>query len=245
MSATEAKDLESRKRDALKCLCEFVSKVKNLIESISAESLIEGGGINPYMVKTLGMKSIKEAVNFFVHRRVERSLGTSFGIVLDNLIRVLLGGMKGKDLTKQYGNWIGWWDAVLPDRKIVISIKSGPADMDKDQVLYFAERAREARKHGFRPFLVFAYGKHAFPVIERYLREEGFPPDEYLRIGREIFEEFLLDSEYYKEVLRICEVAGKDIGDVFELIEKKIESLTEELEKRYQGSLDRLLENTL
>ncbi|MEM2276849.1 MAG: PmeII family type II restriction endonuclease [Thermoproteota archaeon] len=228
---------------ALRRVKEFVSRAKELIEEISADDLIEKGGVNPYMAKALGMKTVDEVVEFFVSRRVERSLGTSFGNVLDDVIRILLSGLRGKELVRQYGNWIKWWDVVLPDRRIVISVKSGPADMDKDQVLYFAQRAGEAEAKGFRPFLVFAYGKRAFPVIENYLREEGYDPEKYLRMGKGVFKEFLTDPAYYKTALKVFSTAGEEAGDIFELIEEKVKALTEELKKRYNNDVNRMIED--
>jgi hypothetical protein len=232
-----------KKSVALDRVREFVNRSRELIEGISVEDLVEKGGVNPYLAKALGMRTIGEVVEFFVSRRVERSLGTSFGNVLDDVIRVLLGGRKGRELSARYGVWVGWWDIVLEDKKVVISVKSGPADMDKDQVLYFAQRAREAEGKGYRPFLVFAYGKQAFPVIEGYLRREGFAPEEYLRIGRAVFEEFLEDPAYYREALEVFSTAGRETGDIFALIEEKVKELTKLLEEKYGNDVNRMLED--
>jgi hypothetical protein len=240
---TDYLDLERARREALGRVRRFVIKAKELIEDISVNDLIEKGGVNPYMAKALGMKTIDEVVEFFVNRRVERSLGTSFGNVLGDVIRILVGGKAGKDLVYKYGNWMKWWDVVLPEKKIVISVKSGPADMDKDQVEYFAERAREAEAQGFFPFLVFAYGKRAFPVIENYLRNKGYPPEKHLRIGRAVFEEFLRDPTYYKSVLEVFQIAGEEAGDIFSLIEGKMNSLTEILKKHYNNDVKRMIED--
>ncbi|MEM2615107.1 MAG: PmeII family type II restriction endonuclease [Nitrososphaerota archaeon] len=228
---------------ALRRVRKFVERAKELVEKISVDNLIEEGGVNPYMAKALGMRTIEEVVEFFVNRRVERSLGTSFGNVLDDVIRILLGGEKGRDLASKYGKWIKWWDIVLVSRKAVLSVKSGPADMDKDQVIYFVERAREAIQNGFFPFLVFAYGKQAFPVIEGYLRKEGLDPKRHLRIGKAVFEEFLSDSQYYREVLSIFHTAGVEAGDIFEIIEEKVKSLTEELKMKYGNDVNKMLED--
>jgi hypothetical protein len=237
------RETDEARQEVLERVRRFVLNAKKLIEEISADELVEKGGVNPYMAKALGMRTIDEVVEFFVSRRVERSLGTSFGNVLDDVIRILLGGVRGKDLTAQYGEWIKWWDIVLPGERVVISVKSGPADMDKDQVVYFAQRAREAIEEGFRPYLVFAYGKRAFSVIENYLSKEGLDPKEYLRIGKGVFEEFLGDSSYYREVLRMFSTAGEEAGDIFELVEGKVRSLTDELKRRYGGDVDRMLED--
>jgi hypothetical protein len=221
----------------------FVYRSRELIERISAEDLVQKGGVNPYLARALGMRTVGEVVEFFVGRRVERSLGTSFGNVLDDVLRILLGGRKGKDISASHGGWIAWWDIVLQDRKVVISVKSGPADMDKDQVLYFAQRAREAEEKGFKPFLVFAYGKEAFPVIEEYLKRGGFAPEAYLRIGSGVFQEFLADPRYHKKALEVFGAAGERAGDILMLLEEKVKELTETLEGRYGGDVNRMLED--
>lgn len=233
----------SAELEALTQVRAFILKARRLIESISVEDLVDEGGVNPYMAKALGMRTVEEVVEFFVGRRVERSLGTSFGNVLDNAIRILLGGARGRELTGTYGAWISWWDVVLPDRGVVISVKSGPADMDKDQVEYFAQRAREAEGKGFRPFLAFAYGKRAFPIIESYLRKRGLPPEEYLRVGKDVFREFLADPLYYRRALRLFSAAGEGAGDIFTLIEGKTRELAAELKKRYGDDVNRMLED--
>jgi hypothetical protein len=231
------------KQEALERVRRFILQAKELVDGISVDDLIEKGGVDPYLARALGMRTIDEIVEFFVNRRVERSLGTSFGYVLDDVIRILIRGQKGKDLVSKYGNWIKWWDVVHPNEKVVISVKSGPSDMDKDQVLYFVQRAREAESNGFRPFLVFAYGKRAFPVIENYLRSNGFDPENYLRIGKAVFEEFLGNSEYYKEALSIFSIAGGEAGDIFAAIEERVKALTGELKKRFGEDVNKMLED--
>jgi hypothetical protein len=238
-----SRGLNTKEQEALARIKKFVTRTRGLIEELSAEDLTEKGGVNPYMAKALGMKTIDDVVEFFVNRRVERSLGTSFGNVLNDVIKILLGGLKGSSLVQKYGNWIRWWDIVLLDRKAVISVKSGPADMDKDQVVYFAQRATEAKEKGFHPFLVFAYGKQAFPLIEGYLRKEGFDPEKHLLIGKTVFEHFLASPEHYKDVLNLFSIAGAEAGDIFELIEKKIIVLTNELKKKYNNDVNRMLED--
>ena len=232
-----------REAEALARIKEFVSRAKGLIDEITPEQLINEGGVNPYMAKTLGMKTIDEVVMFFVNRRVERSLGTSFGNVLDDVVGILLGGVKGRHICKSHGAWLKWWDSVLLDKKVVMSIKSGPADMDKDQVELFSQRAKEAEAKGFKPFLVFAYGKQAFPVIEGYLNKFGYPPAEYLRIGKAVFEEFQPEKDYYKKVLKVFDTAGEDSGDIFAMVEEKTKTITEDIKRRYKGDVNKMLED--
>ncbi|MCX6767118.1 MAG: PmeII family type II restriction endonuclease [Candidatus Micrarchaeota archaeon] len=230
-----------REKEALARITKFVENAENLIEKISAEDLIEKAGVNPYLAEALGMETIDEIVGFFLQRRVERTLSTSFGSVLEDSLRILLGGAKGKELGPKYGDWIKWWDIVIPDKKVAISAKSGPADMDKDQVKHFLVRAREAERKGFRVYLVFAYGKRASPLVAAYLEKGGLDPKKYLRIGKGVFREFLNDPAYHEKTLGIFFAAGKGAGNVFEAAEEKTRKITDEFNKRYAGNTKRML----
>lgn len=236
--------LGQREARVLARVREFVLRARELIDSITVRDLIDEGGLNPYMARALGMKTVEEVVEFFIYRRVERSLGTSFGAVLEDMLRILLGGVRGKDLKHKYGDWVGWWDIVLEDRRVVASVKSGPADMDKDQVMYFAQRAKEAIERGWTPFLLFAYGKKVFPVVEQYLRRSGLDPEKHLRVGKEIFREFLGNESYYERLLEILGEAGRGAGDIMDLIEEKAKRLANEIKKTYGEDLEKVLKAT-
>jgi len=248
-------DDERREMLALRHIRDFVKHAKELIEGIRPENLIEEGGLNPYMVAALGVDSIEEAVELFVYRRVERSLGTSFGNVIEAFLRDLLGGKSGKDMDprcRRRGGkkpWICWWDIIIPrefekDGKkykgIAISVKSGPADLNKDIIERFIQHAREAEYNGYKPYLVLTYGKRAFTVAESTLRTWGLDPKEYLLVGRDIFKEFLGDPNYYERAIDLMRSVSGEI-DIFELMEKKIKELTEKLKERYGDDLIRLL----
>jgi len=72
------------------------------------------------MIAVLGVNTIEDVVELFIYRRVERSLSTSFGNVIEAFLRDLLGGKSGKDMDsgckKREGKkpWICWWDIVIP-----------------------------------------------------------------------------------------------------------------------------------
>jgi hypothetical protein len=244
-------------RQALQHIREFVAKVKGLIEGITVENLIEEGGINPYMVAALNISSMEEIAELFVYRRVERSLGTSFGYVIEAFLRDLLGGRSGKDYpgcgsrSRKQQNWICWWDIVIERESeeegkkykgIVLSVKSGPADVDKDIVERFVEHAREAMQNSYKPYLVLTYGKRAFAVAESTLRSHGLDPRKYLLVGRDIFRTFLGDPNLYDTVIDLIRGAGGQV-DIFDLIEKKVKELAEELRKRYGDDVTKLLKD--
>ena len=250
-----ARDNELR---ALSHIQDFIRRAKGLIEEIKVEHLFEEGGLNPYLVAALGIDSIEDVVELFVYRRVERSLGTSFGNVIEAFLRDLLGGRSGKEIDPKCRQersvskpWICWWDIVLSAqvekggkkyRGIVISVKSGPADFNKDIVERFIQHAKEAEEHEYKPYLVLTYGKKVFTVAESTLKAWGLDPKEYLLVGREVFKEFLQDPNYYDRVIELMRSVSGEI-DIFGLIQNKIRELTEELTKRYGNDVTRLLKD--
>ena len=251
---------EKRRQVALRHIRSFIERARELVMEINVDHLIEEGGLNPYMVAALGLNTMEEVAELFVYRRVERSLGTSFGNVIEAYLRDLLGGKSGKDYpgcsgpaVKRVGarEWICWWDIVLDQEfeldgkkytRACISVKSGPADINKDIVERFIEHAREAEGHGCKPFLVLTYGKRAFTVAESTLRLWGLNPREYLLVGRDLFKTFFGSPEYYDAVIEDIMSVSTEL-DLFDLIEKKISELTEELKKRYGDDVRRLLKD--
>ena len=253
------KPLDEREKQAIEIIKEFSIKPKELIEKITVEGLIHEGGVNPYLAKSFGFTSIEEVVEFFLMRRIERSLGTSFGTVLEKFICKIVGGLNCKDLDplcrkKNYPNkpWYCWWDVLLNKpftegekkwKGIVISIKSGPADMDKDQVEHFKEEATKAEGEGYRPYLSLVYGKQAWGVISGTMKNKGLDPSKYLRIGKEIFKEFLGDETYYNRALELFSQGGLK-EDLFEMIEKKKKEMSASLKEKYGNDLEKLLKDT-
>ncbi|MEM0463629.1 hypothetical protein [Pyrobaculum sp.] len=239
---------------ALRHIREFASRAAELIMGITPEDLVEEGGLNPYMVASLGINNIRDAVELFVYRRVERSLGTSFGNAIEAFLRDLLGGISGKDhreCKRQRGkSWMCWWDVVVEGeyvetakryKGIVLAVRSGPADFNKDIVERFVQHAREAEQNGYRPYLVLTYGKRAFGVAESTLRSKGLDPQNYMLVGREVFRR-LLGQDLYDDVVEKIFSASKGL-DIFGLMEKKVEELTAQLRDRYGDDIRKLLKD--
>jgi hypothetical protein len=91
---------------------------------------------------------------------------------------------------------------------VVLSVKSGPADVNKGIVDMFVEYAREAIENDYRPYLVLTYGKRAFTVAESTLRSRSLDPRKYLLVSRDIFKAFLGDSSLYDTVIDLIRGAG-------------------------------------
>lgn len=127
MTETEEK-LETAREEINKSL----AKISENISSISLDTL-EEGTMNPYLIKGVGL-TVDEAIEFYVWQRAGRSITTSFGSILEKSIRILSGAKKSK-----------WWDIETANNEYA-SIKSGPRDMDKDQVEHFADRGENLKE---------------------------------------------------------------------------------------------------
>ncbi len=147
-------------------------------------------------------------------------------------------------------SWICWWDVVIERgheeggkryRGIVLAVRSGPADFNKDIVERFVQHAREAEQNGYKPYLVLTYGKRAFGIAESTLRSWGIEPQQYILVGREVFRRFL-GKDLYNDVVERILSASRGL-DIFGLIEKKIEELTAQLRNRYGDDIRELLKD--
>lgn len=243
-------EIKERVERALVAFREFSAKVADKVRGIKAHDILEGG-VNPYLFASLGVKSFKDMAYFFVQKRVERSLGTSFGSVIEEFLRELLNGKSGKDYpgckgrgTKQ---WICWWDIVIDGeheergstfRGRVVSVKSGPADINKDILSEFARGASEAEKQGYRPYLVLTYGSQAFSVINTLktsLEKSGAKwanPTDYVLVGRRVYE-VLLGYDVYDYVIQRAAEVGVNV-DLRGLIEGKVNEVATELGKQFK-----------
>lgn len=212
--------------------------VKN-IQKLTAKRLIAESAINPFLVRAMGIKDFDSLAKFYVYQRVGRSIMTSFGTAIEHMIRDLVSGNETK-----------WWDvvAVINKKPHYISVKSGPRDMDKDQVTYFANQAKKAMANDAAaiPIIAMGYGKSPWPIVPQTLQNEGLSPNKHLFIGQELYEYITGKKDYHKRLLEIVnEAADEALKDckIIEIIEAKIEEISKEFEKNYK-TIDDLLFDT-
>jgi len=242
-------EVRERVERALVAFREFSAKVADKVRGIKVDDILEGG-VNPYLFASLGVKDFEDVAYFFVQKRVERSLGTSFGSVIEEFLRELLSGKSGKEYPGCKGRgakgWICWWDIVLEGeyeergvkfRGRVISVKSGSANVSKETLEDFARRAAEAERHGYRPYLALMYGKKVFNIIgvlKSSLKSAGArweDPGDYVLVGRRVYE-VLLGYDVYDHVMQKAIEIGVRMN-FRDLIEKKINEILLELNKRF------------
>jgi len=247
-------EMKKREEAVENVVSEFKKTSLDKITDINAQTMIDEGGINPYLAISLDMRTIEEVVEFFFNRKVERSLGTSFGTVLEKFIMSIFDGVSGKDMDddckKRSKPWVCWWDVAIKKgfleegikyKGLLMAVKSGPSTMNADTVNTFISKAEVAEKNDYRPLLIFAYGKEASGVIKGTLKKKGYPANKYVRVGMEIFGEFFDNPEYYLNSLELFSV-GEDV-DLFETIKSQKIKVLLEMNKKY-SSVEELFEDT-
>lgn len=216
----------------------FVRNGLKNINELTAEKLIEEASINPFLVKALGITDFDSLARFYVYQRIGRSLVTSFGMtVMEQIVKTLSGGKKGQ-----------WWDIKIPagnDKTYYISVKSGPRDMDKDQVVHFSSQAKElvSKDKKAIPLIAMCYGKEPLGPIASTLRGEGLDPAETTLTGKELYETLTGKKDFHIELLELTgKVALKTLENrkFIDIIENKIKEIAEHFTSKYE-TVDHLL----
>lgn len=217
----------------------FVNNGMDNIKELTAETMVKEASINPFLVKALGITDFDSLARFYVYQRIGRSLVTGFGmIVMEHFVRTLGGGKKGQ-----------WWDIKIPreDKILHISVKSGPRDMDKDQVVHFAREARTLIKENSSavPLIAMCYGREPLGVIAGTLRNEGFDPDETTLTGKELYKTLTGQPDYHIKLMELTgRVALKTLQEkkFIDIIESKVKEIAEDFKRKYKTVDDLLLD---
>ena len=221
-----------------KLLEKFITRAAKIIDGLSAEKMIQESAINPVLAKALGFTDFRSLSRFYVYQRISRSLVTSFGTYMENLVKIIVDGEKGK-----------WWDVTKKTPKVnyYVSVKRGPRDMNKDQTVEFSRRAKKVMQEDPKalPFIAMGYGKEAWPVITGTLRSQGLDPKKHSYVGKDLYRLLSGDKNYYKKLLDfVVNVESKVIGKktILQLMDNKVNEITKVFEKKYKAVDDLLLD---
>jgi hypothetical protein len=126
-----------------------------------------------------------------------------------------------------------------------MAVKSGPQDMDKDQVEVFARRARTLMRQDPKalPIIAMAYGREAWPIIMSTLRNERLDPMKHVYVGKELYQRLTGKPQHHRTVLTWLDAAaelavpGSSLGNA---IEERVNVIANEFSSRYRD-MDELL----
>ncbi len=200
------------------------------LDNISELSL-DKINMNPFLIRALNLKTPKEVIRFNAYQTITRSIVTSMGTALEYMV-----GNSGARMGKK-GEW---YDVVKKIDKSTywIQVKSGPNNINKDQLEKFAENfAKTEEEENQYARLGIVYGKRdlntvSIGLVKKYLKNWK----KQLLVGSELWKFVSREKNYHVKVLKwIDEVATEILRNksIDGEISQSISKLTREFEEKY------------
>jgi len=205
----------------------FVERQLEMISALTIESL----NCNPILISALKLQTPRELVKFYTYQAVSRSIVTSLGFLVQNLL--LYSGENIFDAKDEESGDGTKWDLVKEktgEIRTWIEVKSGPNDLDKAQVLHYKKEIEQIEKDGEKAFIGETYGRRDANTITHGLYKQYLPRwEERTLIGTELWDFISDDPVYHEKLIRLL----TDTADVLlnnhslvEVIDAKVLDLT-------------------
>ncbi len=187
--------------------------------------------MNPFLIRALNLKTPKEVIRFNAYQTITRSIVTSMGTSLEYMV-----GNSGARMGKK-GEW---YDVVkkIGESTYWIQVKSGPNNINKDQIEKFAEKfAKTEEEKNQYARLGIVYGKRdldtvSIGLVKNYLKNW----EEQLLVGSELWEFVSCEENYHVKVLKWIDDVATEIlqnKSIDGEISRSISKLTREFVKKY------------
>lgn len=212
----------------LSILCTNFTKVQlNMVRNLTLDKVSP----NPLLIKSLNLTTPKECVTFNLYALITRSVVTSMGFFVEKLL------MSSSDSVEKMKDGWDLLKVTEDNQKHWIQVKSGPNDMDKDQVVYWSQMIQAAENNGDRAYIGITYGKRdndtvTLGLFRNYLENW----ESKTLIGRELWDFVADDEEYHKTLFSTLYECGKTVltnHSFCEEIDKCILRMTEEFISKY------------
>lgn len=212
----------------VKLLCRnFTQTQLNLVQNLVFEKVSP----NPLLIKSLNLTTPRECVEFNVYAYVTRSIVTSMGFLVEHLL------VSSSDDVEKIKNG---WDLVKTTsdgKQHFIQVKSGPNDMDKDQVITWNDEIKKAIEKGDNAYIGITYGKRdndtvTIGLFKRYLENW----EQHTLIGRELWDFLSGDPHFHEKLFQTlweCGVSVLKDHSLCEEINRCIDRLTGEFIEKY------------
>jgi len=155
---------------------------------------------NPFLIRALNLDTPEEVVRLNVYMATTRSIVTSMGFFIQD---ILLSSSE----TVENGPRNSGWDLIKTTptgERCWLQIKSGPNNMDKDQIVYWAEKIQEKISAGDRAYIGITYGKRTNVTVTIGLLKQLLPDWEMRTlIGRELWDFLSEDPDYSSQLFEI------------------------------------------
>jgi type II restriction endonuclease EcoO109I-like protein len=235
VKALQASGVLSAKRDTSENFLvliarDFVRKQTKMLDSLTLDRMSP----NPLLIRCLNLKTSREVVELNVYMFATRSIVTSMGFFVEKLL------LTSSSTVSRAGDP---WDIVKTDknqRRHWIQVKSGPNDMDADQIRHWAGLIANKVTKRDQAYIGTTYGKRQGGSVTMGLFKTYLPDwKQRTLIGKELWD-FISDDPHYHEKLfpLLAEAASQMLGaqSIEQRIQKRIEQITREFSLRYGSS---------
>jgi len=208
---------------------DFTKRQLEMIQGLNLDNL----NPNPFLIKTLNLHTPKEVVRINVYMAATRSIVTSMGFFVEKLL------LASSDSVEKAPRGSGWDIIKEGDggQRHWIQVKSGPADMDKDQIVYWSQKIQEKLSEGENAYIGITYGKRTNVTVTIGLMKQLLPDWELKTlIGRELWDFISDDPEYHTrlfDTLRRSAQAVLASHSICEEIERCVDRVTGEFVAKY------------
>lgn len=211
----------------------FTKRQVDMIRNLMLDKL----NSNPFLITTLNLKTPEEVVRVNVYQAATRSIVTSMGFLVEKLLEI-----SGDDV--ESANGTGWdLKKVSNGETAWIQVKSGPNDMDKDQIIYWAEKIREKLVINEKGYIGITYGKRdSTTTVSLNLMRQHIP--EWVQrtlIGRELWDYISDDPEYHNKLMEIFRESAIQVmtgHSICEEVEICIQRLTNDFIEKYGDGVE-------
>ncbi|WP_445176780.1 PmeII family type II restriction endonuclease [Microcoleus sp.] len=192
---------------------------------------------NPFLIRALNLNTPEEVVRLNVYMTAIRSIVTSMGFFIQKLL--ISCSESAESPPEESG-----WDAIkttTDGEKCWIQVKSGPNDMDKDPIVYWAAKIEEKIQEGDRAYIGIAYGKRTNKTVTLGLLKQILPNSEMITlIGRELWDFVSEDTRYTVNLFEVLRQSASQVlaqSSIDEAIERCSDRLIAEFIGKYgEGS---------
>ena len=214
----------------------YIRKQIDAVNSITISSF----NTNPLLGAALKLDNPEELVRYCVYASASRSLVTSMGTMVEDLL--LYSNVDVKDGADYQEGLSNKWDLVierLDSVRTYIEVKSGPNDMDKTQIKSYSNEIKALEADGYKGFIGIGYGRKDMasvttPMLRLYLDDW----EEHTLIGTELWEYVSNHPGYHMKLMTVIKDTASVVlkkKSIIKLIEQRIKTLTAEFKETYSS----------
>lgn len=219
----------------------FINKQLTMLEDMTLKDI----NSNPLLCAALKLSTPYELVKYNVYALVTRSIVTSMGyFVQDLLLYSNTDVYDGKNYKE--GEHVKW-DLVIERIGAIrsyIEVKSGPNDLDKGQVELYESGIKSVEKLGHKGYIGITYGKRESDTVSINLFKQYLEKwEERTLIGTELWDFITADDTYHLTLTSSIQQIAESIlsqQSIIVKIEERVNALVDGFNQKYKGIEDYL-----